>query len=181
VVDTVNAMVADASAQGISVNLRRLLGHDEAMLQGVREAFAEAEDVARREGLELRLPAVVPTRERRCEFVESGGAFVSWDGDVRPCYFLWHRYHTYLGGAMKQVEPRTFGNLREQGLLAIWNSADWRRFREKVLGYDFPFCYDCNVSLCDYVDSGDFTQDCHLSAVPCGACLWCTGLFQCLQ
>jgi hypothetical protein len=50
-----------------------------------------------------------------------------------------------------------------------------------VLRYDFPFCYDCNHALCDYVQDGDFTQDCHLNTVPCAACLWCTGVFQCLQ
>ena len=47
--------------------------------------------------------------------------------------------------------------------------------------YDFPFCYDCNLAMCDYVADGEFEQDCHLSAVPCAACLWCTGPFGCLQ
>jgi len=23
--------------------------------------------------------------------------------------------------------------------------------------------------------------DCHLGEVPCAACMWCTGVFQCLQ
>ena len=47
--------------------------------------------------------------------------------------------------------------------------------------YDFPFCYDCNLAMCDYVADGDFEQDCHISKVPCAACLWCTGPFQCLR
>jgi len=49
-----------------------------------------------------------------------------------------------------------------------------------VLGYRFPFCFDCGFALCDYVAEEDFEQDCYLEQVPCGACLWCTGLFHCL-
>jgi hypothetical protein len=99
---------------------------------------------------------------------------------VHPCYFLWHRYSCHVGGVVKHVKPRSFGNLAEQDVLAIWNGAEWRAFREGVLRYDFPFCYDCNHALCDYVKAEEFTQDCHLTTVPCSACLWCTGVFQCL-
>ena len=63
------------------------------------------------------------------------------------------------------------------------SSGSWaasRSFRERVLGYRFPFCFDCGFALCDYVAVEDFEQDCHLEQVPCGSCLWCTGLFQCL-
>jgi hypothetical protein len=28
---------------------------------------------------------------------------------------------------------------------------------------------------------GEFEQDCHIGRVPCAACLWCTGPFQCLR
>jgi MoaA/NifB/PqqE/SkfB family radical SAM enzyme len=113
--------------------------------------------------------------------VEDGSAFVSWDGDLHPCYFLWHRYRCYLGGAVKQVRPQSFGNLRERDVLATWNGPAWRAFRGQVVKYEFPFCYDCSVALCDYVQGEEVTQDCHLGTVPCPACLWCTGVFQCLR
>lgn len=82
---------------------------------------------------------------------------------------------------MKHVRPLSFGNVAERDVLAMWNDTGARAFRENVLGYDYPFCYDCNVALCDDVREEDFTQDCHMSAVPCGACLWSTGVFQCLR
>ena len=82
---------------------------------------------------------------------------------------------------MKYVQPQSFGSLTDQSLLSIWNSPEFRDFRQGVLKYDFPFCYDCSVALCDYVQLADFEQDCHVSSVPCGGCLWCTGLFRCLQ
>ena len=181
VIEYVREMVADASAQGITLHLARLLGYDPALSRRVASAFAEAAEIAASAGIELRLPASTPTQQRRCEFVESGGAFVSWDGGVHPCYFLWHRYSCHIAGIVKNVQPRSFGALAQRDILAIWNDEAARGFREAVLKYDFPFCYDCNHALCDYVQDEEFTQDCHLNTVPCAACLWCTGVFQCLQ
>jgi putative metalloenzyme radical SAM/SPASM domain maturase len=181
VVAYVKAMVADGWRQGVSLPVERLLRSDDVLHGLVREVFTEAEEVARREGIALRLPSAVPTRARRCDFVEGGAAFVSWDGDVHPCYFLWHRYSCHVGGVVKHVAPRSFGSLADRELPALWNGAPWRDFRAEVLRYEFPFCYDCGVALCDYVQPGEFTEDCHLGTVPCGACLWGTGVLQCLQ
>ncbi len=180
-VDYVRRMVAEAAAEGVSLNLGKLLGSDESVVRRVSAAFEDAAEIARREGVDLRLPASTPTRQRRCEFVESGGSFVSWDGNVHPCYFLWHRYSCHVAGVVKNVQPKSFGSLSERDVVELWNAAAARSFREGVLKYDFPFCYDCNHALCDYVQDEEFTQDCHLSTVPCAACLWCTGVFQCLQ
>jgi putative metalloenzyme radical SAM/SPASM domain maturase len=181
VIDYVGRMTADAAAQGVSLNGERLLRGDDAVLRQVEETFAEARELARDAGMELRLPTTVPTRARRCEFVEGGGSFVSWDGDVHPCYFLWHRYKCYIAGLAKHVRPLSFGNLSEEDVVALWNRPAPRAFREGVVRYDFPYCYDCSVALCDYVQGEEFTHDCHVGTVPCGSCLWCTGLFQCLQ
>ena len=85
------------------------------------------------------------------------------------------------GGMSKRVRPWVFGNVRDRDILAIWNDAASRSFRERVLGYQFPFCFDCGFALCDYVGEEEFEQDCYIEPVPCGACLWCTGLFHCLQ
>ena len=177
----VNRMKAEALSQGVDLHVERLLKSDRRMLRHVRDVFEEAEEIARSKGIELHLPALVPARTRRCEFVEGGGAFVSWDGNVHPCYFLWHRYRCYIGGLVKYVRPESFGCLADRSILSIWNSPEFQAFRQGVLKYDFPFCYDCSVALCDYTQFEDFEQDCHISPVPCGACLWCTGLFRCLQ
>ena len=180
-IDYVQAMVADAAAQHVSLKVAELMRFDEARLGEVEETFGRAASLARELGLDLQLPRTVPTQVRRCDFVEEGSAFVSWKGDLHPCYFLWHGFACHLAGLVKVVEPRVFGNLREQGILETWNGAEWRAFRGDVTAYDFPFCYDCNLAMCDYVAGPDFEQDCHLSAVPCAACLWCTGPFGCLH
>lgn len=177
----VEKMKDDAVSQGITLHLERLLMRDEAWFLKVKQVFEEARQVADAEGIDIKLPGTAPQNTRRCEFVEEDGAFVSWDGDVHPCYFLWHRYRCYVGGWEKQVRPWVFGNLREQDIIGIWNDRDYRSFRENVRHYKFPFCFDCSFALCDYVQGEDFEQDCYIESVPCGACLWCTGLFQCLQ
>lgn len=177
----VEQMKNDAAAQGITLHLERLLLRDEDWFEEVERVFEEARQTARAEGIEVSLPATAPQNTRRCEFVEEGGAFVSWDGYVHPCYFLWHRYHCYAGGWEKHVRPWTFGTLHDKDILGIWDDLNYRTFRENVLRYKFPFCFDCSFALCDYVQEEDFEQDCYVESVPCGACLWCTGLFQCLQ
>lgn len=182
VVDFVEAMKADAYARDLFVNVQKILARDEAWLARVAEVFAEAERVAEEVGLELRLPEVVPRGERRCDFVEDGGAFVSWDGKVHPCYFLWHGYRCLINGREKFVWPKVFGDLSQRGILAIWNAPAFRAFRENVTRYDYPFCSDCNLAkCCDYVQAKEFEQDCYLNAEPCGDCLWCKGVFQCLS
>jgi putative metalloenzyme radical SAM/SPASM domain maturase len=175
----ITKMIAHASKQDVCLNQERLLGWDETPIRQTREWFEAAAEIARQEGVDLRLPAVVPTRKRRCDFVEEGSCFVSWDGDVHPCYSLWHRYSCHIGGHAKHVQPLSFGNLANQDVLTIWNGLVSRKFRGDVLKYDYPFCYDCNVALCNYVDD-EFDSDCYMSSVPCGACLWPTGIFHCL-
>ena len=177
----VEQMKDDANSRGIALHMERLILRDEEWFSGVEKVFDEARRVAEGEGIELTLPGSTPRNSRKCEFVESDGAFVSWDGDVHPCYFLWHRYHCHVGGLEKQVRPWAFGSLKEKDILDIWNDPLYRDFRQNVRRYEFPFCFDCSFTLCDYVQGEEFEQDCHMQSVPCGACLWCTGLFKCLQ
>ena len=177
----VEHMKNDAESQGITLHMDKLLRRDEEWLASAERVFEEARQAAQEGGVELTLPGMAPRNTRKCEFVEGDSAFVSWDGNVHPCYFLWHRYTCYVGGVAKRVKPWVFGNVRDRDILAIWNDAASRSFRERVLRYKFPFCFDCGFALCDYVGEEEFEQDCYIEPVPCGACLWCTGLFHCLQ
>jgi putative metalloenzyme radical SAM/SPASM domain maturase len=181
IVGLVENMQRDAEAQGITLHVDRLLRRDEEWLASTERVFDEARQAAREAGIEITLPGMAPRNTRKCEFVEGNSAFVAWDGNVHPCYFLWHRYSCYVGGVEKKVKPWVQGSLADRDILAIWNDPVARTFRERVLGYKFPFCFDCGFALCDYVGEEEFEQDCYIEQVPCGACLWCTGLFHCLQ
>ncbi len=181
VVDMVEVMKADAEQQGIMLDIKKLLQLEHQRLDEISAIFAAAEDVATRTGLELRLPELALKEQRKCSFVEEGSAFVSWNGDISPCYFLWHRYECFASGWNQTVKPKIFGNLAKQDMVHIWNNPEFASFRKDVLAYDYPSCAGCGLAPCDYVQTDDFQQDCHIRNVPCGSCLWCTGVFQCLR
>jgi putative metalloenzyme radical SAM/SPASM domain maturase len=181
VVDMVEAMKAEAWQQGIMLDIKKLLQQEHQRLDEIADIFAAAKDVADKAGLELRLPELALKEQRKCSFVEEGSAFVSWNGDISPCYFLWHRYECFASGWNQTVKPKVFGNLAEQDMLQIWNNRSFSSFRSDVLAYDYPSCAGCGLAPCDYVQTDDFQQDCHIRNVPCGSCLWCTGVFQCLR
>ncbi|WP_020676773.1 radical SAM/SPASM family putative metalloenzyme maturase [Geopsychrobacter electrodiphilus] len=181
VVEFVDKLKADAEQQQVFLDMKKLFLVDTAWLKKVDKIFTEAARIAKKEGLELNLPEVVLKENRRCEFVEDGSAFFSWQGDVHPCYFLWHNYHCFASGWAQQVRSRVFGNLNDQPILEIWNSPEFKTFRENVTRYDYPYCSGCGLAPCDYVQTEKFEQDCHINSEPCGSCLWCMGLFQCLR
>ena len=181
IVDLVDAMKAEAELQGIMLDMKKLLQLEHQRVDEITALFAAAEAVAERTGLELRLPELALKEQRKCSFVEEGSAFVSWNGDVSPCYFLWHRFDCFASGWNQTVKPKIFGNLAEQEMLRIWNNHEFTAFRRDVLAYDYPSCASCGLAPCDYVQTDDFQQDCHIRNVPCGSCLWCMGVFQCLR
>lgn len=181
VIDFVEQMKSDAEQQNVFLDLKKLFNLDTSWLSQVDKVFAQAKQVAQKEGLELKLPQLVLKEDRSCEFVEEGSAFISWQGDVHPCYFLWHNYHCFASGWQQMIKQKTFGNIHEEKILNIWNSEGFRTFRENVTKYDYPYCSSCGLAPCDYVQTEEFEQDCHINNEPCGSCLWCMGLFQCLH
>jgi putative metalloenzyme radical SAM/SPASM domain maturase len=202
IVDFVRDMVADARSKDIFFHVRNLISRDEALTEEVASVFERAKAVAAEEGLNLKLPGVGPKTDRKCDFVESGSALVSWDGGVHPCYFLWHRYPCHFpywrkyvptldsswgGSAMmhftywkKNINPKIFGNLNEQGIREIWNDRAFLSFREEVIADDYPYCSNCNLVPCDHLTAAEFERDCFSTTVPCGDCFWGLGIFNCL-
>ena len=74
-----------------------------------------------------------------------------------------------------------FGTVAERGILDIWNSSEFRNYRENVMHHDYPACAACNFAPCDYLQDEAFSQDCYVNTEPCGSCLWSSGVFQCLS
>ena len=181
IVDFVERMKSAAAERELFLDLTKLFAIDHDWLANLNGILEKARQVAARTGLDLRLPEIVPKDDRKCHFVEDGGAFISWEGEVHPCYFLWHRYNCFASGWDQKVRPRTFGDLKSETLQTIWNREEFASFRKSVISYDYPFCISCQLAPCDYVQTEEFEQDCHVSAEPCGSCLWCMGLFQCLR
>ena len=181
IIEHVEKMKADAEKNGVSLDLKKLYSLDLDWLEQVSVIFEEASFIAAEHDLDLQLPEISLRDERKCEFVEEGSAFVNWKGDVHPCYFLWHTYQCFASGWRQEVQPKTFGNLSDTGIMEIWNSANFAAFRKNVIKYDYPYCSNCGLAPCDYVQTDNFEQDCHINAEPCGSCIWCMGIFRCLN
>ncbi|QGY40498.1 radical SAM/SPASM family putative metalloenzyme maturase [Pseudodesulfovibrio cashew] len=150
--------------------------------QWLEALLAEARSVAEARGMDVALPPVAATHERKCDFMEQGVVHITPTGDARPCYFLWHEYSCFMDKGLKKVSPVTFGNVTEDSILDIWNSEDYVAFRTEALRYDFPYCSNCSVVPCSDVTGamGVFQQDCYGLNIPCGHCHWCMGGLRCL-
>jgi hypothetical protein len=89
---------------------------------------------------------------------------------------LLHPYKTYLYGNERRVTDYALGDIGRRTLRAIWNSKEYRSFRERVRAFDFSPCHICGG--CSLVEENK--EDCFGSAFPaCGACLWAQGVIQC--
>ena len=181
IVQFVERMKKEAESRGIFLDLKKLFQLDPVWIDQVSEVYQRAEEIAQQHQLDLKLPAQILKEQRRCEFVEDGSLFVSWVGDVHPCYFLWHTYRCHASGWEQQVHAKSFGSVKDTDILQLWNSSGFADFRRNVISYDYPFCSSCGLAPCDYVQTDQFEQDCHINEEPCGSCLWCMGLFQCLR
>ena len=177
----VDAMKAEGLLKDISLNLTRLMALKNIWKSQLEEIFEKAAAIAQASGIDLILPELQPAHVRQCSFVEENCVFVDWQGSVSPCHFTWHGYACYPDGRRKIVQPLYFGNLDSMPLIEIWNGDAFRSFRKSVLQYDFPYCGDCGLSPCDYIDGHVFEHDCHTNTVPCCDCLWPTGVLNCLQ
>lgn len=169
-----------AMREGVYINLFHLMDEDPAYYDRIKGLFEKNETLADQYGLDLTLPRIRPKTDRYCPFVEEKTLFVTWEGKVSPCYFLWHQYQVMRMGYKKSVTPVFFGNVLDQDPLSIWTRQDYKAFRNKVKAYDYPNCHSWCETRCDYVLNAPFYQDCFINDVPCGDCHWNLGFLNCL-
>jgi MoaA/NifB/PqqE/SkfB family radical SAM enzyme len=116
------------------------------------------------------------TRRESCPFVERGSLSVRWDGAVSPCLLLLHPHTSFLDEHRRAIQACVVGNVQEQSLIDVWNSASYRSLRARLQDFDFSPCLYCGG--CDLVEGNQ--EDCTGNEFPaCGGCLWARGLIQC--
>lgn len=144
----------------------------------MKTLFKQMQIRSLRRGLQLVLPNNELKTERLCSFIEENAVFISAEGDVIPCYRLSHSYKEFVFGREKQVRKHSFGNLKDQTLMAIWNSRPYEKYREHVLNGRYPSCIDCDfVDGCEYVS--DTSSECWGGSPSCGDCLWSRRIIIC--
>lgn len=98
----------------------------------------EARELGERYGIRVVAPLIRSADDKRCVFMQGVNVWLS--GEVVPCL---------------RMEPegspwpvKIFGNIRYKPLFDIWNSPEYRTFRNRVLSGDYPEeCQECN--FCD--------------------------------
>ncbi|MGB9822778.1 MULTISPECIES: radical SAM/SPASM family putative metalloenzyme maturase [Thermodesulfovibrio] len=174
------AMYDEAAEKGLTLHMQNLINRDDELINAVKAVLEEVEKLCRKANISAQIPGTNPVPQRKCDFLEEKCMYVGVDGEVSPCYFLWHSFTCYIGGLKKAIKRWSFGNVIQKDPIEIFNCPSYRQFIESVLRYDFPYCYDCNFALCDLMEFEEFLYDCYTNTVPCGACLWCGGLFYCM-
>ncbi len=178
--ELVRQLKEEALKEGIYVNLFHLMDEDPAYYNRISEIFESSRNLAAQYGMDLTLPEIRPKTERHCPFVEADTLFVTWEGEVAPCYFLWHPYNVMRMGYTKSVNPVFFGNVLKKNPREIWMGKEFIDFRDKVKAYDYPNCHSWCETRCDYVLDDPFYQDCFINDIPCCDCHWNLGFLNCL-
>jgi len=144
-VDIFLAMKEEAQRRGLQFSLPNVMRIDFKGLGRVREVFALAQDAARKKGVRLELPESAAREPRECPFVRVPSLFVACDGALTPCYFLWHAYTAWPGGAEVRVRQRVFGRVPEDDPLVVWRRPDFECFRAEARLEEYARCADCRI------------------------------------
>ncbi len=116
--------------------------------------------------------------DRYCDFIEKNALVIRWDGAIAPCYRLLHSAEEYVEGRRKEIKACSFGNVRDQQLLEIWNNRDYAWFRYLVHNSIYPSCIDCTLKEgCEFIKSTE--SDCWGNEHTCADCLWSRGIIRC--
>lgn len=114
----------------------------------------------------------------RCRFIKDRASVIRWNGDITPCMGLIHQYKQYMSTANleRNVEPYILGNVGQKTLKEVWDSEEYKAFRERVDQFDFSPCHSCGG--CNLSETNQ--EDCFGNEFPtCGGCLWAQGVIQC--
>jgi radical SAM protein with 4Fe4S-binding SPASM domain len=102
--------------------------------------FSHARAVADELGVDLRLPRTRPKAHppgtpgrKRCSWPWTG-AYISYEGKAMPCCMV------------STPDRINFGNMAERGVKAIWDSEEFRAFRDRLDSDNPPeLCTSCSV------------------------------------
>lgn len=137
----------------------------------LEKIFAEVRNYSFKKGVNIIYPQASIKTPRKCQFIEDGSVVINSLGEVCPCYRFAHNSREYVFQRKKDVSKHSFGNIKEQDLLAIWNSKRYWDYRLTLITENYPSCIDCDlVDGCDMVN--ETSWDCEGMSPTCGDCLW---------
>lgn len=98
------------------------------------EILKEAETKAGELKINLKLPSLLPTEVSVCEENPLKNLYISTDGEVAPCVYLYppvsSPFKRIFCGAERQVKKLSFGNIFSESFSDIWNKREYMDFRK---------------------------------------------------
>jgi MoaA/NifB/PqqE/SkfB family radical SAM enzyme len=100
-----------------------------------QEYISQGEKLAHKRKLAFRsYPLVIKEQLPTCELNPSSFIFITSNGDVVPCTYLGRLQNPRYNQDGLQIIPiKSFGNLQDDSLEAIWSKEDYQNFRRKFL------------------------------------------------
>lgn len=95
-------------------------------------------------------------KSEHCKFIEDDSLFVRWDGEVSPRIALLHNNKTYLHNVERKIRHCSYGNIKKDDLKSIWDSKEYKNFRNRVRNFEFSPCINCG--LCELAENNE--EDC---------------------
>ena len=163
-------MLLDANKRGVFLQVKNLLAKEPSAAPG------NGQDFRRRAGGGPPERACTETAGGRSQkrpqvrLCRRGGSYDFLGWQHAPLLSPLTPYSCYTKGrdTARKIDAKNFGHLESRNIGEIWNDADFRKFREEVVGYEFSWCSNCNVAPCGFIDNPDFVNDCYTNTVPCG-------------
>ncbi len=170
-----------SKTKDIRLNLQSLIEHDNNS-DNTEAILLHAQSIANSRGVALFTPPLQALDQRICPFLADQATFITSNGDVMPCHFLWHTYSCQVLKEEVQVQKRVFGNILENSLKTIWQSREYEEFRREAEQGEYSSCWSCSQGPCSNLinDTAAYANDCFGSLVPCGHCQWNLGGIRCL-
>ena len=132
------SLAQELGVENLTFSYLQGTGSDELNTFGVaflRELFIEAKTVAANAGTQVFLPPLTKQKVEKCFCMER--VVLSSAGEVYPCPPLEPGYSA-------DCRALSFGNVVRQELMEIWESENYRKFRQQVLNGEFPAsCSSC--------------------------------------
>lgn len=180
--DLLDSFFKEARHSDIRLNFNHIKPINSKRSEEIKAVLEQARKISLNNGIELHLPQLHANHHRECRFLRDKTTFISANGDVTPCHFLWHTYSTRVFSENIQVRKRVFGNICEQPLEDIWLNKQYKIFRAEAEQYEYSSCWSCPQGPCASLvsDDSEYANDCFGSQVPCGHCQWNLGGIRCL-
>lgn len=121
---------------------------DDGRLEKVEAAIDRVMTRAPQAGIKVMMHSEYPLTPqmngRHCLATPLQSIYFSYDGKISPCCHFGHHVSRFFGGEFFPASSLVLGDIRSQDLEQVWETEDYRRFREGFETDNFPpACRTC--------------------------------------